>query len=146
MHRKSMEAAQTLTNDLMRDKKDGIKPAAADDDSSGADDSDDEDTKPNPDNKDDFRSNSIAALRAKAQEHSARLFAEGHKLFSMGGGEGRGEGAVSHARQHALAHELVAQVRQAKQGSQVREHMQTSAITIMILQGPVLPLTSNIRQ
>ena len=80
-----MEAAQSLTNDILNDdKKDGIRHT----DESSGDESDEADAKPNLQNKDDFRSNSIAALRAKAQEHSARLFGEGQKLF---GGQNAGE-------------------------------------------------------
>ena len=72
-----MEAAQTLTNEILKDKKDDGRS----DESSGEESDDGPETKPNIENKDDFRSNSIAALRAKAQEHSARFFSDGHKLF-----------------------------------------------------------------
>lgn len=79
MHRKSMEAAHTLSNEILRDKKDGIRQT---DESSGDESDDNVDTKPNIEDKDDFRSNSIAALRAKAQEHSARLFgSESQKVY-----------------------------------------------------------------
>ena len=83
MHRKSMEAAQTLTNEILKDnKEDGQSDESSGDESEAAEDR--METKPNiNDNKDDFRSNSIAALRAKAQEHSARFFSDGHKLFEQ---------------------------------------------------------------
>ena len=93
MHRKSMEATQTLGHDMIRNyDKD-------DDEGSGSSSEDEEpESKPKIDDKDDFRSSSIAALRAKAQEHSAKMFGTSFgdprgKMFGaaeMGGGGGGG--------------------------------------------------------
>jgi len=69
MHRKSMEAAHTLSNDILKERDDDENTRTS------ADENEIADRKPKIDeNKDDFRSNSIAALRAKAQEHSAKIF------------------------------------------------------------------------
>ena len=71
MHRKSMEAAHTLSNDILKEHEDEENTRT-----SMTDENESADRKPKivDDTKDDFRSNSIAALRAKAQEHSAKLF------------------------------------------------------------------------
>ena len=77
MHRKSMEAAHTLSNDILKEK--GAFPD--DEDSRSSEENELTEQKPKIDEKDEFRSSSIAALRAKAQEHSAKMFGSG------GGGE-----------------------------------------------------------
>ena len=67
-----MEAAHTLSNDILKDRNN-----EEDDENTrtSADENEATDRKPKiDDNKDEFRSNSIAALRAKAQEHSAKIF------------------------------------------------------------------------
>ena len=93
-----MEATQTLGHDMIRNyDKD-------DEEGSGSSSEDEEpESKPKIDDKDDFRSSSIAALRAKAQEHSAKMFGTGFgdprgKMFGaaeMGGGGGGGGPPVS---------------------------------------------------
>ena len=70
MHRKSMEAAHTLSNDILKEK--GAFPD--DEDSRSSEENELTEQKPKIDEKDEFRSSSIAALRAKAQEHSAKMF------------------------------------------------------------------------
>ena len=94
-----MEATQTLGHDMIRNyDKD-------DDEGSGSSSEDEEpESKPKIDDKDDFRSSSIAALRAKAQEHSAKMFGTSFgdprgenlsgKMFGAGGEMGGG-GATS---------------------------------------------------
>merc|ERR1719445_1887654 len=79
MHRKSMEAAHTLSNDIL---KQGDFPD--DEDSRSSEETDLTEQKPKIDEKDEFRSSSIAALRAKAQEHSAKMFGS----FDREGGGG----------------------------------------------------------
>lgn len=64
-----MEAAHTLSNDIL---KQGDFPD--DEDSRSSEETDLTEQKPKIDEKDEFRSSSIAALRAKAQEHSAKMF------------------------------------------------------------------------
>lgn len=96
MHRKSMEAAQTLGHDMIERQKPGYD-KEEDEESRSSSDTDTEEPERKPkiavDEKDDFRSNSIAALRAKAQEHSAKMFGGGFdprdKMFSIhsAGGE-----------------------------------------------------------
>ena len=82
MHRKSMEAAHTLSNDILKERDDDENTRTS------LDENEPTDRKPKiDDNKDDFRSNSIAALRAKAQEHSAKIFggienSENNKIFN----------------------------------------------------------------
>ena len=96
-----MEATQTLGHDMIRNyDKD-------DDEGSGSSSEDEEpESKPKIDDKDDFRSSSIAALRAKAQEHSAKMFGASFgdprgenlsgKMFGAGGEMGgAGGGATS---------------------------------------------------
>ena len=101
MHRKSMEAAQTLSHDIIKQK-------GYDDDGSGSSSEDEEiERKPKIDaDKDEFRSSSIAALRAKAQEHSAKMFSSfergehlsAGKMLSLqsGGGTGHEVGSNGH--------------------------------------------------
>lgn len=92
MHRKSMEAAHTLSNDILKEK--GAFPD--DEDSRSSEENELTEQKPKIDEKDEFRSSSIAALRAKAQEHSAKMFGSfdressggGEKLYSSPGGHG----------------------------------------------------------
>ena len=84
MHRKSMEATQTLGHDMI-----GRGYDKDDEEASGSSSEDEEpESKPKIDEKDEFRSSSIAALRAKAQEHSA-------KMFGTGFGDHRGSGNLS---------------------------------------------------
>ena len=65
-----MEATQTLGHDMM-----GRGYDKDDEEASGSSSEDEEpESKPKIDEKDEFRSSSIAALRAKAQEHSAKMF------------------------------------------------------------------------
>ena len=65
MHRKSMEATQSLGHDLLSQQRGYDK---EDEEGSGSSSEDEEpERKPKIDEKDDFRSSSIAALRAKAQ-------------------------------------------------------------------------------
>ena len=76
-----MEAAHTLSNDIL---KQGDFPD--DEDSRSSEETDLTEQKPKIDEKDEFRSSSIAALRAKAQEHSAKMFGsydrgEGDKVY-----------------------------------------------------------------
>ena len=95
MHRKSMEAAQTLGHDMIERQKPGYD-KEEDEESRSSSDTDTEEPERKPkiavDEKDDFRSNSIAALRAKAQEHSAKMFGGGFdprdKMFSLHGAGG----------------------------------------------------------
>ena len=102
MHRKSMEAAHTLSNDIMKDQND-------DDENTRTSTEENEvtDRKPKIDeNKDDFRSNSIAALRAKAQEHSAKIFGgidgeNNSKMFNFQNApNGANIGAMPHPQSH----------------------------------------------
>ena len=66
-----MEATQSLGHDMINRGYD-----KDDEEGSGSSSEDEEpESKPKIDEKDDFRSSSIAALRAKAQEHSAKMFA-----------------------------------------------------------------------
>ena len=68
-----MEATQTLGHDMM-----GRGYDKDDEEASGSSSEDEEpESKPKIDEKDEFRSSSIAALRAKAQEHSAKMFGSG---------------------------------------------------------------------
>ena len=68
-----MEATQTLGHDMM-----GRGYDKDDEEGSGSSSEDEEpESKPKIDEKDEFRSSSIAALRAKAQEHSAKMFGSG---------------------------------------------------------------------
>ena len=98
MHRKSMEAAQTLGHDMIERQKPGYD-KEEDEESRSSSDTDTEEPERKPkiavDEKDDFRSNSIAALRAKAQEHSAKMFGGGFdprdKMFSLHGAGGEYE-------------------------------------------------------
>ena len=77
-----MEAVGTLSNDMLKEREDEENTRTSVEDNEAAD------RKPKIDeNKDDFRSNSIAALRAKAQEHSAKIFGgieitENSKIFN----------------------------------------------------------------
>ena len=82
MHRKSMEAAHTLSNDILKEK--GAFPD--DEDSRSSEENELTEQKPKIDEKDEFRSSSIAALRAKAQEHSAKMFGSFDRDSSGGGG------------------------------------------------------------
>ena len=89
MHRKSMEAAHTLSNDIL---KQGDFPD--DEDSRSSEETDLTEQKPKIDEKDEFRSSSIAALRAKAQEHSAKMFgsfdresSSGDKMYGVQSGQ-----------------------------------------------------------
>ena len=90
MHRKSMEAAQTLSQDIIKQQR-GLED---DEESRSSSDEEEPERKPKIDEKDDFRSNSIAALRAKAQEHSAKMFGTfdrdqlGGKMFGLHPGSG----------------------------------------------------------
>ena len=84
MHRKSMEAAHTLSNDILKEK--GAFPD--DEDSRSSEENELTEQKPKIDEKDEFRSSSIAALRAKAQEHSAKMFGSFDREGSGGGGGG----------------------------------------------------------
>jgi len=102
MHRKSMEAAHTLSNDIMKDQND-------DDENTRTSTEENEvtDRKPKIDeNKDDFRSNSIAALRAKAQEHSAKIFGgidgeNNSKMFNFQNAPNSANiGAMPHPQSH----------------------------------------------
>ena len=84
MHRKSMESAQTLSHDIIKQQK------QFDDEASGSSSEDEElERKPKIEDKDDFRSSSIAALRARAQEHSAKMFSSFDTRLSntSGGGD-----------------------------------------------------------
>ena len=98
MHRKSMEAAHTLSNDILGNRNNNED----DDTRTSSEENEIAERKPKIDEKDDFRSNSIAALRAKAQEHSA-------KMFSLQPGSGvRAEssaGGVCHSQSH-FPHQL----------------------------------------
>jgi len=76
-----MEAVGTLSNDMMKEREEDENTRTSMDENEATD------RKPKIDeNKDDFRSNSIAALRAKAQEHSAKIFggieSENSKIFN----------------------------------------------------------------
>ena len=103
MHRKSMEAAHTLSNDILKEK--GAFPD--DEDSRSSEENELTEQKPKIDEKDEFRSSSIAALRAKAQEHSAKMFGSferegsgGEKIYSGGGGGGGGGLQAGHELVH----------------------------------------------
>ena len=100
-----MEAAQTLSQDIIKQQKS----FGEDDDESGSSSDEEEpERKPKIDEKDDFRSSSIAALRAKAQEHSAKMF--GHfdrdnlsgKMFGLHPGGGS-SGDIVHGHYVASA-------------------------------------------
>ena len=78
-----MEAAHTLSNDILKEK--GAFPD--DEDSRSSEENELTEQKPKIDEKDEFRSSSIAALRAKAQEHSAKMFGSFEREGSRGGGE-----------------------------------------------------------
>ena len=77
-----MEAVGTLSNDMMKEREEDENTRTSLEENEATD------RKPKIDeNKDDFRSNSIAALRAKAQEHSAKIFggiesSENSKIFN----------------------------------------------------------------
>ena len=127
MHRKSMEVAQTLNqmDDSITDQEDN---------GNNNDNTDNMklEQKPNiptsstpnnnPDSKDDFRSHSIASLRAKAQEHSAKLFSSdtdnNSKVFAggaAGSSSGGGSGGGDHVHSSHSSH-----------GSHVPHHLYTA--------------------
>ena len=149
MHRKSMEAAHTLSSDLIKESKEAAAAGGynggfdGDDESCSGDEHSDTDnteidTKPNiqniqhgvlaatmagnttgngsavtssPNIKDDFRSHSIATLRAKAQEHSARFAGMNSSNSSVGN-----EAVVTAASLAAAA------MHQAQQAGHVQFH------------------------
>ena len=97
-----MEAAHTLSNDILKDRNDDDENTRT-----SADENEPTDRKPKIDeNKDDFRSNSIAALRAKAQEHSAKIFGgldseNNSKMFNL---QNNANGANISAMPHSQSH------------------------------------------
>ena len=96
-----MEAAQTLSADIIKHQRGFDK--EDDEESRSSSDDEEPERKPKIDEKDDFRSSSIAALRAKAQEHSAKMFGGfdrennlGGKIFGLHPGGGGTGGELGH--------------------------------------------------
>jgi len=86
MHRKSMEAAHSLSSDILQEREEE-EGRMSREEAIEVDDRKPQMEVGQQENKEDFRSSSIAALRAKAQEHSAKMFgaeleAERRKMFS----------------------------------------------------------------